>query len=678
MPPKAGVEWAAMPDLPLTLEPASLAGGLVRETEPGPFAGAAWYAGRGDGGALTYSFSPGALADAKWLTADFLVVGTRLVVFQLGLQEGENGRLFRLFYSGLNQCQARIRMAMEAVTQNRWRYEREGAWLKPMCGGDRVDLGRVDRMTITVLRTDGGPVRFALGPVTAAAAEPARLEKPLLPRGPLLDEFGQSAIHDWPGKTRTRKELTERIWAQHEAAPDRKWPGDFSRWGGAAGRRVEGTGFFRTHHDGRRWWLVDPDGHLFWSAGLDCVSVSIDSACDGLECALAWRPDPGERFAGALSRRGGHASAVNYLAANFIHVFGSERWHGEWGAIALAEMKRMGFNTVANWSDWRIARGAGFPYVRPLSLRFERTPMVYRDFPDVFHPGFDGDAAEFGAQLEETASDKSFIGYFLMNEPTWGFAAETPAAGMLANAPDCHARRELAAWLRKKYPTDAALSDGWKMPVTFDRVGKGAWTAALTPPAQEDLAGFSSVMVERFFGALNAACRKADPNHLNLGIRYYTVPPAWAVEGMKGFDVFSVNGYDERVRPDLERIAEMFHSPVLVGEWHFGALDAGLPASGIGHVATQADRGRAYRAYLEDAAARDWCVGVHWFTLYDESALGRSDGENWNIGFYDVCQKPYEPLADAARASHERLYRVAAGELAPFADAPAYLPKLFL
>ena len=41
-------------------------------------------------------------------------------------------------------------------------------------------------------------------------------------------------------------------------------------------------------------------------------------------------------------------------------------------------------------------------------------------------------------------------------------------------------------------------------------------------------------------------------------------------------------------------------------------------------------------------------MGVHYFTLYDESALGRFDGENWNIGFLDVCNRPYEPLAAAA------------------------------
>jgi len=70
-------------------------------------------------------------------------------------------------------------------------------------------------------------------------------------------------------------------------------------------------------------------------------------------------------------------------------------------------------------------------------------------------------------------------------------------------------------------------------------------------------------------------------------------------------------------------------------------------------------------------------VGAHWFTLYDEPAQGRFDGENYNIGFLDVCHRPYEPLAAAARATHERLYRVAAGEVPPYDDAPQYLPLLF-
>jgi hypothetical protein len=128
---------------------------------------------------------------------------------------------------------------------------------------------------------------------------------------------------------------------------------------------------------------------------------------------------------------------------------------------------------------------------------------------------------------------------------------------------------------------------------------------------------------------------------------------------------------------NLAAACEAMNCPAMIGEWHFGALDAGLPASGIGRVATQADRGRAYRIYVEDAAAQPWCVGVHYFTLYDQSALGRFDGENYQIGFLDVCHRPYEPLTEAARTSHERLYEVAAGQAKPFDDPPEYLERLF-
>ena len=145
------------------------------------------------------------------------------------------------------------------------------------------------------------------------------------------------------------------------------------------------------------------------------------------------------------------------------------------------------------------------------------------------------------------------------------------------------------------------------------------------------------------------------------------------------FDVFSMNCYKSRLPAgEMERISAMLDMPIMIGEWHFGALDAGLPASGIGHVPDQAARGKAYRVYLEDAASRPWCVGVHYFILYDQSALGRFDGENYNIGFLDVCNRPYDALTQAARLSHARLYPVASGEVPPYDQEPPYLPMLFL
>lgn len=664
--------------LPLTPAPAGLLGELRPCEGEGLIEAAVWYEAEQVGDGLAFELPTGALAGAQCLWADMLLDGDRLAVFQLALREGPDGPRFVLTFALLNQCSARMRMPLAATDQNRWRLPRQAAWLKPMCGGDRVDPAKVDRMTLTVLRKSDGPVRWCMTPITAAAEPPPRLAEPVLPRGKLLDELGQSALHDWPGKSRSADEVADRLAEQLAAAGSHAWPEGFSRWGGWSDAQFEATGFFRTHKDADRWWLVDPDGHAFWSAGLDCVRSSIESACDGLGPALAWLPEDDEPFAQVLIEGGDGGRCVNYLAANFIRTFGPVEWYDAWSRISLGQLRRFGFNTVANWSEWQIASAAGFPYVRPLSLRLDKTPMVYRDFPDVFAASFAEDAAAFADPLHETRDDPALIGYFLMNEPNWGFSTETPAAGMLFATPQCASREALGGWLTERYGSDEALAKAWGLPVTLAAVAAGPWQTPLTDPARADLAEFSTQMVERLFTGLSEACRSVDPHHLNLGARYYTVPPAWALAGMHCFDVFSINCYRERVGEDAAGLAEAVDRPVMVGEWHFGALDAGLPASGIGHVRTQADRGRAFRVYTEDAAARPWCVGVHYFTMYDQSALGRFDGENYNIGFLDVCNRPYEPLAEAARQTHARLYRVALGEVEPFADAPEYLPKLFL
>ncbi len=665
------------------LEMAEMIGKLRKETGTTPIAGASWFSAEAEGDGIAYRLLAGALLKAKYLTADMLLDGNNLLVFSVTLQEGENGRTFRLIFGGLPQCSFRVRLPLDLVNQNRWRIEREAAFLKPMCAGDRVDLARVDRMQFTVLHKRPNGVRWCMTPLLAAPGEVERIAQPILPKGKLIDELGQSTLHTWPGKSHGVDEVKQRIQSQWSNVSTQAWPQEFSRWGGWKSKKLtDGKGFFRTHNDGKRWWLVDPDGHAFWSAGLDCVRVDTEARCDGLESALTWLPDSKSEYREIFGTReptrdGG--KYVNYLAANMIRALGPDGWRDKWAKIAMAEMKRLRFNTVANWSEWKYAKTAGFPYVRDMEFRVKRSGWVYRDFPDVYHPEFEADAADYASVLSSTSNDPAFIGYFLMNEPTWGFSSELPAVGMLYNTASCSTRRELSGFLKKKYSGDAALASTWKMPATFAKVESGKWQGVFSREAQDDLRDFTTLMVERYFNIISTACRKVDPNHLNLGMRWAGIPPVWAVQGMKFFDVFSLNNYREKLPvAEAEKIHELLKMPVMVGEYHFGALDVGLPASGIGHLKNQVDRAKAYRVYLEDAAADPYCVGVHWFTLYDQSALGRFDGECYNIGFLDVCNRPYDEIGTAAIASHELMYRVADGQTEPFRDAPEYLPKLFL
>jgi hypothetical protein len=422
-----------------------------------------------------------------------------------------------------------------------------------------------------------------------------------------------------------------------------------------------------------------PSGRPAWND----VRVDCDARYDGLESGLKWLPDPNGEFSAAYGRggrSGSGAKSINYLVANLIRAFGPDGWRDKWVRIALAEMKRLRFNTVGNWSETQVASTAKFPYVRGVASRgAARAGTVYREFPDVFHPEFENDAATFAAGLKDTASDPAFIGYFLMNEPTWGSSSELPAAGMLYNTESCATRGELARFLKTRHADDVALALAWKMPVGFDRIAAGKWSGVFSSEALNDLQEFSVRMVEHYFRVLSQACRRVDPNHLNLGMRWAGMPPAWAIEGMKFFDVFSLNRYNDRLpREQAEKIHGMLKRPVMVGEYHFGALDVGLPASGIGHLKNQEERAKAYRVYLEDAAAGPYCVGVHWFTMYDESALGRSDGENYNIGFFDICNRSYDALGRAAITSHQRMYAVADGRADPFNERLEYLPKVYL
>ncbi len=193
-------------------------GGLKRKDGETPLPGAVWYSAQSQGDGLSWQFRAGMLSKARYLAADMLLDGDTLVVFWLSLKEGENGRTFRFTFGGLNQCSFRVRMPLALVDQNRWMIDREGAFLKPMAGGDRVDLEKVDRMTLTVLHKAPGPVWWAMTDFRAAAEDVVKLAQPILPRGKLLDEFGQSAQRDWPAKTRDAAELKH---AHPDAARER-------------------------------------------------------------------------------------------------------------------------------------------------------------------------------------------------------------------------------------------------------------------------------------------------------------------------------------------------------------------------------------------------------------------------------------------------------------------------
>ena len=491
---------------------------------------------------------------------------------------------------------------------------------------------------------------------------------PLVSDGPVLvDELGQWTARDWPGKAQSADELISRLQSDADAPPPAPPPG-LTRWGGSASLTFAATGWFRTQHDGRRWWLVDPDGGAFWSAGVDCVGPGEAALVTGNEALCAWLP-PQEHWHGP--------GMFSWAVANLVRAFG-EGWKAGWTNLTRRALVGMGFNTVGNWSDGEFARGSGLPYVWPLAGFPTTETTVFRDFPDVFAPEYQTNAEAFAQQLTDFQGDKNLIGYFLRNEPLWAFGAFRLAEEMLkqdpARAPHC--RRALVEHLRPRYANihpHAFLANWGGIIARLEDLETVVLTDETMPAeiARGWLSEFSRKMIDAYVRIPSEACRAVDPHHLNLGMRWAWIATDDLLAGSDACDVFSLNTYDFGVDPDVVRkAAGASGRPVLIGEFHFGATDRGLPASGLKGVHTQADRGRAYQYFVEQAAALPDVIGTHYFQWNDQPLLGRFDGENWQIGVVDVCHRPYPEFAEAARETHGRLYNGAAGRADPPASPP--------
>ena len=645
------------------------------------------------GGHIVFTGKAGAVGGVDWTSTRFLVLDavdheewTVGVAFRLWAADGASGGDpseppdMRISMGLMPDLPTRLSLPLSALDSQTMFMPRTPGKLKTVIVGERLDPAQIVRLELGVMPAHA-PVTVTLSNLRMTDTEP---DYPV-PDVKLVDEMGQYTRKEWPGKTRSVDELVSYLTKEHEAASRASgtpYPGR-NAFGGWSARSFEASGFFRTHHDGNRWWLVDPEGAPFFSTGPDCVRPQIECPVEGIEKLFTWLPPEEGEYADAWSHRARHGGVTffDFGIANLIRAFGSG-WRPAWERLTAHRLRDWGFNTIANWSDRNITRSAKLPYVWPLVDFPSTTKTIFRDFPDVFSDEYRENADQFAAQLQEFRGDPLMIGYFLRNEPTWAFVqglviAEEVLATMPSTAPG--SRQALVAHLADVYGGDVAkLNAAWKIELgSFAELETRVIPHArrLSPAAHNDLLAFSRRMIRRYVEIPSKACRRVDPDHLNLGMRYAYIVSDQLLEGSDCFDVFSINCYQMDPTGHLDSVGTAVDLPVMIGEFHFGALDRGLVANALRGVATQADRGVAYRYYLERAAANPYCVGAHYFTVADEATLGRYDGENWNIGLEDVCRQPYEEFIEGVVAAHRGLYDVAAGEVAPTGAQAAEVPR---
>ncbi len=505
------------------------------------------------------------------------------------------------------------------------------------------------------------------------------LPDPLPTQQPVVDELGQWNVKDWKGKVKSEEDLKSKMASLESSTKSSSFPNDWSKYGGWKKKEFKPSGFFRTHHDGTRWWLVDPDGYGFLSAGIDCIDNNASGSVSGNEDLFKWLPDTVDlQYKAAVTERKGN-KMVDFLKTNLIRTYG-ENWNTKWQEITAAQMKKYRINTVANWSDIDFAQKAKIPYVIPMKDFPSTEIKLFRDFPDVYDPYYKKAAINFARQLETFKDDPYLIGYFLSNEPHWAFGEHWIAFEMFGTDQKSHTKTEFISWLKKKYRKVDSFNAAWNLKLNkLEDLEREIFkeTSDVSAKGFNDMKEFSGIMVDEYVKTVCDEVKKVDPNHLNLGLRYAWISSELCYRAGAYFDVFSINGYSFPGPPPTAEVAKRSGKPIMIGEFHFGSTDRGLPANGIQGAKDQNARGEAYRYYFEQGFARPEIIGLHYFQWNDQPILGRFDGENYNIGLFDICNQPHEELLEHLKISHEKVYQVASGEEKPYDKVIEKVPQIF-
>jgi len=508
---------------------------------------------------------------------------------------------------------------------------------------------------------------------------------------PMVDEMGQWIQKDWNTKAHSIPEMISYIKKEYERAQtDNQYPKGWSKFGGYTELRFDATGFFHTHFDGKRWWLVDPEGYAFFSNGVCYGSrMGVHGFVDKMENLFSWLPDKddpeykdawttADHIAEFVKRNGAKAGKdrymFNFARANMIRAFGAAGWWDAWADINGARLKRWGFNTIGvgvnNYYDEHVMKyldKVKIPFVWTLKEFPLTDDLIFRDFPDVYSEQYKQRAQKFAeAQVSPFVGNPFMIGYFVNNEPEWKFEKVNLAERVFAHKQRLETKDALINILKNRYKAVEALNSAWKTSfASFDDLYMPVERVDLfSQQSLEDMEKLHAVLLEKYAAVTGDALRRVDPHHMNLGMRYSHFSKS-ELAGCEHYDIFSFNRYNPTVVNNLDDISSILNIPIIIGEWHIGGGDKGLLSHGLLSSPTQEERGKACEFFMNGAMSHINCVGIHYFEMNDQPLLGRFDGECMQHGIIDVCNREYDELVAHFTNTNCRLYDFVLGNLEP-------------
>lgn len=482
---------------------------------------------------------------------------------------------------------------------------------------------------------------------------------------PFVDEFGQFTHADWPGKIKSSDDLKS---DKHKECIEVKNEFQFNEFGGwQNGPQQEGSGFFLTQKIDGQWWFIDPDGKIFWSNGINCITTDNQTGITNREnyfVNLPKKGDPLSKFyqdnwwAPIGFYAGGEKfKTYNFLEANLLRKYGKD-WLTTYPGIVHKRLKNWGINTFGNWSSPELMVSHQTPYTVPIHVggkNIEGSSGYWGKFIDVFHKDFPKKAKKQIREKLQLINSKWCIGVFIDNELSWGKTNTALAEATLMSPANQPAKRVFVDDLKSKYRDIQNLNAAWKANFKNwkDLLAKKVSTKGFQ--AQNDLIKFNQKIAETYFSTMRYALKLQAPQALYLGCRFADMNNVALEAAEKYCDVVSINKYAKSI--DVIQLPEDFNKPVIIGEFHFGALDRGSFNSGLQNGLTQEGRAKAYTSYMNDALKHPNIVGAHWFQYCDQPVSGRIDGENFQIGFISITDKPYQEMIEASQKFASQMYQ---------------------
>ncbi len=474
---------------------------------------------------------------------------------------------------------------------------------------------------------------------------------------PFVDQYGQYKYADWPGKVHNDADLKRNADAEARDLKTYPVPASWDRFGGwKTGPQLEATGHFATVKRDGKWWLVDPDGHLFWSHGPNSVGIeSAGTRVTGRENFFEKLPPRDLKGVWYQGDKPDSPLDVNFVGWNMERQYGAN-WEKINRDLTHQRLRSWGMNTIGNWSNAEIQEMNRTPFTASLwpwspTFNGETNWDVFNpEFVSNFENGIKGGVAKY-------ANNPWCIGFFVHNEMSWPGNALNFMSTIMAADPNLYTKREFIVTLRE---TTSDIAE-------FNRkTGQNFadWEAVIANRKHFDLAGIkteSEAFYERYgdlyFKTCADALHKYAPGKLYLGSRMHVSNPISIRSAAKFCDVLSFNLYRSDIsgfRPDG------VDKPIIASEFHFGALDRGTFGTGLQSASDQSDRAEKYRFYIESGLKNPYIVGAHWFAYSPQAITGRGDGENYEDGLFDNTSNPYPELRAAVRDVGTRMYQIRA------------------